>query len=527
MTTPAVTSTTTRSKSLVLAVLCLCVIAIYMDAMIVNLALPSLVRELGSSTSGLQWIIDAYALTFAALVLAAGSLGDRFGRRATLLAGLLVFTVATGAGALCTSTEQLIAARTVMGLGAALIYPSTLSILTNVFVERKERAAAIGVWGAVSGIGVVLGPILGGVLLEHFWWGSVFVVVVPVGILCILLVALLVPNSRDPETPGLDFPGLVLSTTAIGLLVYTIIEAPNRGWLSAVSVLGFVGAAALFAGLVWRELNTAHPMIDVRLFRNLRFSAACATITITFFTLNGFTFLVTQYFQFLKSYTPLGAGVRLIPVAVAIIIGSVVGAKLVIKLGTRIVVTAGLVLMASAYAWFSIDGIETSYWLIAAQMVVIGLGIGSVAVPATEAIMGVVPAAKAGIGSAMNDATRLFGGTLGIAVVGSVHHSLYNGRLPDGSVPGVPPELLEHSRDSVGAALQAAAGLAEHGQAAVAQALADGAQSAFLHGFQVSCLVVTGICAVAAVVAGALLPAHPPVVPAPESADDPADVASA
>ncbi|MGX1808169.1 MFS transporter [Nocardia sp. NPDC055321] len=512
------TTTPTRAKGPILAVLCLCVIAIYMDAMIVNLALPSLVRELGSSTSGLQWIVDAYALTFAALVLVAGSLGDRFGRRGILLAGLVVFTVATGAGALCESTEQLIAARTVMGVGAAMIYPSTLSILTTVFTERKERAAAIGVWGAVSGIGVVLGPIVGGLLLDHFWWGSVFVVVVPVGVVCLVLVALLVPDSRDPRGRGLDLPGLVLSTAGLGVLVYTIIEAPEQGWLSARTLLGFAGAAVLLAGLVRRELTTRAPMLDVRLFGNLRFSAACGIITITFFTLNGFTFLVTQYFQFLKAYTPLGAGVRLIPVAVAIIIGSVLGGKLTVKLGTRAVVTAGLILMGIAYAWFAFDDAATGYPIIAAQMAVIGLGIGMVAIPATESIMGVVPAAKAGVGSAMNDATRLLGGALGIAVVGSVHHSLYTGELPDGSVPGVPAPVLESARDSVGAALQQAAGLLDRGQAGAAEALRVAVQDAFVHGFQITCLVVTVVCAVAAVIAAALLPSGPP--PPPVTSDD-------
>ena len=532
---PAAPVGSKSSRSVVLAVLCLCVIAIYMDAMIVNLALPSLSRELGATTSGLQWIVDAYALTFAALVLAAGSLGDRFGRRSMLLTGLVIFTVATGVGALCDTTGQLIAARTVMGLGAAMIYPSTLSILTNVFTDRRERAAAIGVWGAVSGIGVVLGPIIGGLLLEHFWWGSVFVVVVPVGAVCIGLVAILVPDSRDPAAPRLDLPGLVLSTAAIGLLVYTIIEAPDRGWLGTASILGFIGAAVLLVALVFRELNTEHPMLDVRLFGNLRFSAACGIITITFFTLNGFTFLVTQYFQFLKAYTPLGAGVRLIPVAVAIIVGSVVGGKLVVKVGTRAVVTVGLVLMGIAYAWFSSDDVQTDYWLIALQMVLIGLGIGSVAVPATEAIMSVVPAAKAGIGSAMNDATRLFGGALGIAVVGSVHHSLYLDKLGDDSVTGLPAEILDRSRDSVGSALQQAAGLAAQGKAELGEALHDAANTAFLNGFETACLVVTGICAAAAIAAAALLPSTPPVTAAEEAdatdettttdADDRADAA--
>ncbi|MEV0249011.1 DHA2 family efflux MFS transporter permease subunit [Nocardia sp. NPDC050712] len=515
------TTTPARAKGPILAVLCLCVIAIYMDAMIVNLALPSLVRELGSSTSGLQWIVDAYALTFAALVLVAGSLGDRFGRRGILLAGLVVFTAATGAGALCDSTEQLVAARTVMGLGAAMIYPSTLSILTTVFVERKERAAAIGVWGAVSGIGVVLGPIVGGLLLEHFWWGSVFVVVVPVGVVCLILVALLVPDSKDPRGRRLDFPGLALSTAGLGVLVYSIIEAPEQGWLSGRTLLGFAVAVLLLAGLVWRELSAREPMLDVRLFGNLRFSAACAIITITFFTLNGFTFLVTQYFQFLKSYTPLGAGVRLIPVAVAIIIGSVLGGKLVVKLGTRAVVTAGLILMGIAYAWFAFDDGRTEYSIIAAQMVVIGLGIGAVAIPATESIMGVVPAAKAGIGSAMNDATRLLGGALGIAVVGSVHHSLYTGELPDGSVTGVPVAALQSARDSLGTALQQVAALFAGGQPGPAESLRGAVQAAFVHGFQISCLVVAGVCAAAAVVAIVLLPsAPPPSVPAEESETD-------
>ncbi|MGW0248436.1 MFS transporter [Nocardia goodfellowii] len=513
------TTTPARAKGPILAVLCLCVIAIYMDAMIVNLALPSLVRELGSSTSGLQWIVDAYALTFAALVLVAGSLGDRFGRRGILLAGLVVFTAATGAGALCDSTEQLVAARMVMGLGAAMIYPSTLSILTTVFVERKERAAAIGVWGAVSGIGVVLGPIVGGLLLEHFWWGSVFVVVVPVGVVCLILVALLVPDSKDPRERGLDFPGLALSTAGLGVLVYTIIEAPEQGWLSGRTLLGFAAAVLLLAGLVWRELSARQPMLDVRLFGNLRFSAACAIITITFFTLNGFTFLVTQYFQFLKSYTPLGAGVRLIPVAVAIIIGSVLGGKLVVKLGTRAVVTVGLILMAIAYAWFAFDDVRTEYPIIAAQMVVIGLGIGAVAIPATESIMGVVPAAKAGIGSAMNDATRLLGGALGIAVVGSVHHSLYTGELPDGSVSGVPAATLESARDSIGTALQQVAVLFAGGQPGPADSLRSAVQAAFVHGFQISCLVVAGVCVAAAVVAVVLLPSAPP--PPPVSAEEP------
>jgi MFS family permease len=288
------------SPYLVLATLSLAVFAISADTTIVNVALPSLVRSLNASTRDLQWIVDAYNLTFAAFVLAAGSLSDRYGRRGALLLGLAVFGSASTLAAFAPSTGSLITARAVMGLGAAVIFPATLSILTNVFVDRTARSRAIGVWGAATGLGVAFGPITGGWLLEHFWWGAVFLVMGPVAALTASLVIAWVPTSRDPSTPRIDVVGLITSTAAIGLLVYSIIEAPDRGWLSTATVVGLLGAVALLGGFAWWERRQDDPMLDVGLFRNLRFSAASGSVTVAYFALFGFIFMVTQYFQFVK-----------------------------------------------------------------------------------------------------------------------------------------------------------------------------------------------------------------------------------
>ena len=277
--------------------------------------MPSLVRELGATTSELQWVVDAYLLTFAALVLAGGSLGDRFGRKGALLSGLAVFGTASAVGGLVDTPTALVAVRAVMGVGAALIFPATLSIISNLYTERHERARAIGIWGAMTGLGVAVGPIAGGWLLEHFWWGSVFVAMVPVAAVGVLAGALFVPTSRDPATPPLDLGGLGLSTLTMGTLVFTIIEAPDRGWTAPATIGGFAAAAIGALVFVAWERRRAHPMLDISLFRNLRFTAASGSITTAFFALAGFGFLITQYFQFLKGYSPFSTGLRILPVA--------------------------------------------------------------------------------------------------------------------------------------------------------------------------------------------------------------------
>jgi EmrB/QacA subfamily drug resistance transporter len=497
-------------KPVILASLLLAAFVINLDTTIVNVALPTLVRDLHASTTQLEWIVDAYNLMFAALVLAAGNLGDRVGRKGVLLAGLAVFGLATIAGGLGDSPGWLIAARAVMGLGAALIFPATLSLLTNVFTERRERARAIGLWGATTGIGIALGPIVGGWLLERDGWQRVFFALAPIAALGLILVAIYVPSSRDPQAPPADRPGLVLSTAAMAILIYTIIEAPIEGWAAARSVVGFALAVALFLAFIAWERRAPEPMLDVRLFRNLRFSAASGAVTITFFSLMGFIFLVTLYFQFLKGYGPFSTGVRLLPVATLTGVTSVVGTALAVRSGTKLVVAAGLIALAAGLAWTSTASASTSYLTIAGQMVLIGSGIGLTSAPATESIMGAVPRAKAGVGSAINDATRILGGTLGVAVIGSIYASLYADRLISGLTVDLPAAASGAAERSIGGAFGAADQLAAAGQGDLAGALRDAAAGAFFHGFEIACLVAAGVAIAGAVVAAVLIPAQPP-----------------
>ncbi len=287
-----------RRRWATLAVLCVSLLVIVIDNTIVNVALPTLVRDLGTSISDLQWVVDAYTLVFAGLLLTAGSLGDRFGRKGALTAGLVVFGAASAAAAFAGGVDSLIAARAVMGIGAALIMPATLSILTNVFTDARERALAIGLWSGVAGIAVALGPVTGGFLLEHFWWGSVFIVNVPIVIAAIVAGHFLVPTSRNPKRPRLDLVGAGLSIVGLGALVAAIIEAPSNGWTNPVIVAGFAIAAVALVAFVWWERRIDEPMLDVRFFANPRFTAASVNVTLVFFALFGFIFLATQYLQF-------------------------------------------------------------------------------------------------------------------------------------------------------------------------------------------------------------------------------------
>jgi EmrB/QacA subfamily drug resistance transporter len=498
-----------RNKPLILTSLLLAAFVINLDTTIVNVALPTLVRELHASTSQLQWVVDAFSLLFAGSVLAAGSLSDRFGRKGMLLAGLSVFGLASLAGGLTDSPGQLIAARGVMGIGAAMVFPSTLSLLTNVFAERRERALAIGLWGAITGVAIALGPIIGGWLLQLSDWRSIFFAMTPVAAVAGVLAARYVPSSRDDHAPRTDRAGFALSTAMIGLLIYTIIEAPDRGWGSARTLGGFALTAVLAATFVAWERRTEQPMLDLSLFGNPRFTAASVSVAISFFALSGFIFIVTQYFQFVKGYGPLSTGVRLLPVASFVAISSILGTKLAERIGTKLVVATGLFLMAAFYLWVTTAAVGTSYGTIAAQMVVLGTGMGLTSAPATDAIMGVVPKAKAGVGSAVNDATRLLGATLGVAVIGSVYASLYASRLASGLPARLPATIAHTAHASIGAALTVAAKLAHAGHPALAAAIHNAATTAFFHGFHAADYVSAGVAAAGALMALALLPAHP------------------
>jgi EmrB/QacA subfamily drug resistance transporter len=510
------------APGLILLALCSAALIINIDVTIVNVALPSLVRQLGATTTNLQWVVDAYSLVFAALILAAGSLSDRLGRKGVLLAGLAVFAAGSLAGSIARTPAELIAARAFMGIGAAAIFPSTLSLLANVFTERKERAKAIGLWGATTGVGVAIGPIVGGWLLGHFWWGSVFVLMVPVACLVAGLIAFAVPSSKDPSTPPIDWRGLLLSTAGMGALVLSIIQAPSWGWASG-RTLGTVAAGlVILAVFVNVERRMARPMLDVRLFRNLRFTAASGSITLGFFTLAGFTFLVTQYFQFVRGYTPLGTGVRILPVAISIAVAAVLGTRLAVTLGNKAVVASGLLLFGGALLWIAASATEsTSYLILAGTMVMGGGGLGLITAPATEAIMGVVPKEKAGVGSAVNDATRLFGATLGVAVIGSVAASLYANRLGATIPHDLPLRAALAAKGSVGGALVAAQSLGQAGLAIPAHNLGVAAIGGFLHSFAWSLRVAGSVALAGAVMAAALLPSRPGASPpSPEPVAD-------
>src|SRR5262245_30588231 len=499
-----------RSKAMILVALLLAAFVINLDTTIVNVALPALVRELHATTTQLQWVVDAYNLVFAALLLTFGSLSDRFGRKGMLLAGLTVFGAASLAGGFTTSPAQLIAARAVMGLGAAMTFPATLSLISNVFTERRERARAIGLWGAVAGVAIATGPIVGGWLLERYSWAAIFIAMAPVAAAAVVLAALVVPASRDPDAAPVDIPGLVLSSAAMASLVFTIIEAPDYGWTAARSVAGFAGSAVLLAAFTAWERRAAHPMLDVRLFRNMRFSAASGAVTVAFFTLFGFIFLITLYFQFVRGYGPLSTGVRLLPVALSVAAGSVAGTQLAVRMGTKLIVTIGLVAMAAFYGWVAATTTATlGYWIIAAQMILYGLGLGLTSAPATESIMGAIPRAKAGVGSAVNDATRLVGATLGVAVIGSVYASVYASRLTATLPASLPAPVAAAAHQSVGAAYAAATQITALGHPALGSALQDASTNAFLRGLTIGALVAGGAAALGAVLAVLFLPAQP------------------
>ncbi|MEU4196973.1 MFS transporter [Kribbella sp. NPDC026611] len=498
-----------KGRGLVLAGLCLAALIISLDITIVNVALPTLVVRINATTTDLQWVVDAYNLVFAALVLASGSLSDRLGRKGMLLSGLGVFGASSLVGAFANTPGELIVARAVMGLGAAMMFPATLSLLTNVFTARRERAVAIGLWGATTGVGIATGPIIGGWLLERYWWGSVFAFMAPVAAAVALVIAVAVPTSRDPRTPRIDWTGLALSAAGMGLVVLGLIQAPDWGWGSARTIAVLAAGAVVLAALVAVESRATHPMVDVALFRNLRFTAASGAIAIAFFVLNGFIFLMTQYMQFIKGYGPLSTGVRLLPVAGSVAAAAVVGTRLAVRIGNKLVVTGGLLCYSVALLWTATVSQGTSYGVIAVQGALFGLGMGLTQAPATEAVMGSVPPEKAGIGSAVNSAVRLFGGTLGVAVIGSAAASLYTNRLASALPARLPASAVTAANGSVAAAAAAAKRIADAGHPALAHGLTDAAILSFMHSFTGGCVVAACVAAAGAITAFVFLPARP------------------
>jgi EmrB/QacA subfamily drug resistance transporter len=488
-----------------LAVLCLSLYLVVMDGTIVNVALPTFVRELGASTTQLQWIVDAYLLVFTGLLLAGGALGDRFGRSRMLLLGMGAFAGTSVLAAVADGPGQLIAVRGLMGIGAALVFPATLAIITNLFTDPRERATAIAIWTAMTGVAVATGPIVGGWLLEHFWWGSVFLVNLPVAAVALLAGWALVPDSRDEAAPPLDLGGVATSMLGVSGIVFGIIEGPHAGWTDPLTLAAFAAGAVGLLAFVRIESRHPHPMLPVRLFRNPRFTAASLSVAAAFFALFGFIFLITQFFQLVLGYRPLEAGIRTLPFALATAPVSLAAAWLAARFGTKRVVAAGLALMSVGFAWVAGVSLDTAYIELVGQMVLLCAGLGLVSAPATESIMGAVPPDQAGVGSAVNDTTRELGGTLGVAVVGSVFASVYADRVTV-ALAGtpVPVEAAAAVRESVGAALV----VSEQLPGPAGAALVAVAQQAFVDGLGVACLVVAVVAAIGAIGALRFLPAR-------------------
>lgn len=494
-----------RSPWLVLAVLCIAVLIVVIDNTIVNVALPTLSARLGASDAGLQWIVDSYSLPFAGLLLAGGELSDRWGRRRVMQYSLLAFALFSMMAAESHSMAQLLVARALMGASAAFIFPATLSLITTTFDDLAQRAKAFGIWGATAGIAIAIGPIAGGYLIDHFWFGSVFVVNVPVACVTIALTAFAVPESRSPVTRRVDLGGLLLASVSISALVLAIIEGPSWHWRST-GVLGlFVIAVLTFIWFADFELGRSDPMLDVRLFRRGSFSAASAAIATSFFCLFGFVFLVTQYFQLVHGYSALSAGVHTLPFALATMVVTPLGALLALRIGIRWVVSMGLVVMGASKAWMSQIGAHAAYWgPVITSMTVLAVGFSLISSPSTSALMSSLSANQIVAGSAVNETTRELGGTLGVAVVGSVFSSFFTNRV---AVVLAPWHLSHHevlaAQSSMQAALRVATSVTSGGT--LVQRQGEIAQ-AFMDGFHRGCVVAAATAIVVGVATFFYLP---------------------
>ena len=504
-----------RRRWWILGILSMSLLVIGLDNTILNVAIPTLQREFEASATSLQWMVDAYILVFAGLLLTMGALGDRFGRKRALQVGLVVFGASSLFAAYADSSAQLIVARALMGIGGALIMPSTLSILTDVF-PRDERGKAIGIWAAVAGLGIGLGPVTGGILLENFWWGSVFFINIPIIALTLVAGLVLVPESRDPNSVALDIPGAILSMIAVASLVYFIIEAPTHGWTDTFIISGLIGGAMLVAVFLYWEDRTDHPMLNLAYFKNPRFSAGAGAISIGFFSLFGMIFGMTQYLQFVQGFTPLEAGLRMLPIALGIALGAGLSNRLVGKLGTNKVVAAGLVALAIVFVSISFWQTDTSFWIVGATFFFLAFSMGNVMAPSTDAVMGAVPEANAGIASATNDVTRMVAGAFGVAVIGSVINTVFSNRM-ETVVAGLPAETAQAATDSIGAVAKVASMLPPE-QAA---GLISQARIGFTDALGVAVIVAAAAAIIAAICIMKFMPAHHlPITPNIEPTDE-------
>jgi EmrB/QacA subfamily drug resistance transporter len=487
---------------LALAVLCISLLIVTLDNTVLNVVLPTLVRDLGATETQLQWIVDAYVIVFAGLLLVAGSVADRVGRKRTFLAGLALFAAGSTWAAFSGSVGMLIAARASMGIGGALIMPSTLAIITQMFAERSERQRAIGFWAGTSGLGIALGPIIGGLLLAHFWWGSVFLINVPIAAIGLAFALSLVPDSKNPNAAAPDVAGALLSVAGLSLLLWAIIEAPVHGWSSALVIGSGVAGLAVLAGFTWWERVTSHPMLNLDFFRYRAFSAAISSIGLATFGLFGALFVLTQFLQFDLGYTPLQAGVRVLPAAGAIALVAPLSAALQRTIGPKLTVAAGL-LIVGAGLWQITLAAAPTYTDTIAGMVMLGIGAGLAIPAATTSVMGSVPAEHTGVGSATNGAVLQIGGALGVGVIGSLLATRYASRVGAAMAPHHVPASVAHViQGSVGAALEVAGRVG----GVLGAGLEHAARTAFVSGMDLGLAAGAAVAVAGALVALAVMP---------------------
>ncbi|MGB3412247.1 MAG: DHA2 family efflux MFS transporter permease subunit [Microthrixaceae bacterium] len=483
-----------------LGVLCLSLLIIMIGNTALNVAIPILSEKLQSTNSQLQWMVDAYSLVFAGLLFTAGNFGDRYGRKGILQAGLLLFGLSTAyAGFFADTSASLIGSRLVMGAGAAMVMPATLSIITNIF-PTHERAKAVALWAGISGAGSALGPLLTGFVLEHFDWNAVFLVNMPFIALALVLGLKLVPRSKGEGGTPLDIPGAILSGVGLSVVIYALIEAPTHGWLSPTTLGIAAFGLASIAGFVFHELRTEHPMLDVRLFGIRSFGTSSLILTMVFFALMGTFFSLTQLLQLAWGYSALEAAVRLLPISVAMMIAAPQSANMAERFGKSRVVGAGMGLVALGILMISRVGVNPDYLLLVSGASIMAFGMGLAMSPTTDLLMSSVPRKNAGMGSAMNDTTRELGGSLGVAIFGSLLASKYVHGLSD-VLPSLPAKAQEYVSGSLAGAMRVAQADPVHGKV-----ILESATQAWLDGLRLSLLIASIIVAIAGVLAWRLLP---------------------
>ncbi|MEU0104300.1 MULTISPECIES: MFS transporter [unclassified Streptomyces] len=511
-----------RRRWAILGVLMLSLLIVVLDNSILNVAIKTISTPaptgIGATQSELEWAINAYTLVFAGLLFTAGLLGDRLGRKKVLLAGLAVFGAGSACAAFSGSPGELIAFRAVMGLGAAFVMPATLAVLMNVF-ERDEQPKAIGIWAGGVGLAIAIGPITGGVLLDHFWWGSVFLINVPIVLLALALMLWLVPDSRDPAPGRIDPVGVVLSVVGLVLLVYGIIEGGRLADFTDATVLSAIGAGlAVLVAFVVFEKRSSHPSIDVTYFRNKVFSAAIGAIALVFFALMGVTFFSVFYTQSVRGYSPLETGLLMLPLAAAQMIFAPRARLLVDRFGNKATTTAGMLVIAATLAAFATLDADTPIWILEVIFFLMGTGMAHIMTPVSVVIMQALPREKAGSASALSNTFRQVGGALGIAVLGSVLSTAYRTGIED-KLGALPPALRHTAGESIEATLGVAAKLGPQGRA-----LLTPAHDAFLHAMHVTALWGAGVALVGAVVVALFLPGKQP---APRPGEEEKEVAEA